>query len=319
MGRFISADTFIPDPTDPQTFNRYTYANNNPVTFVDPTGNFAFLAFFIAAVINIATAAAIGAAISIGIGAVTGNIRSWEDLGRFAATGATAGATFATGAILLGPAASASFFGQLSLFTAAGAMSGGVDAELGGGSFGQGAKFGAILGAAGFGAGKILGPVVRPLTNRLGQSRLGQAFKRLVSPVENLLKTTYARTQEALGRTQTATLASSQATVTGAGDGPTIRSRVRVGEDGIIFVEDPNFTPNVTHRGAEESFFQDYVPPSQWKAYTGDTTLKDANFYNNLQAVRTSQQPRPTGWRQKAIFGISRITQLFNDFTKMWK
>ncbi len=39
LGRFISPDTIIPNPTDPQTFNRYSYVNNNPATYTDPTGH----------------------------------------------------------------------------------------------------------------------------------------------------------------------------------------------------------------------------------------------------------------------------------------
>jgi RHS repeat-associated protein len=40
INRFISADTIVPDPTNPQSFNRYSYVNNNPLKFVDPSGHF---------------------------------------------------------------------------------------------------------------------------------------------------------------------------------------------------------------------------------------------------------------------------------------
>jgi RHS repeat-associated protein len=39
IGRFTQADTIIPDPSDPQAFNRYSYARNNPIRYTDPTGN----------------------------------------------------------------------------------------------------------------------------------------------------------------------------------------------------------------------------------------------------------------------------------------
>jgi RHS repeat-associated protein len=38
LGRMLSPDPHITDPTDAQSYNRYSYVNNNPLTFVDPTG-----------------------------------------------------------------------------------------------------------------------------------------------------------------------------------------------------------------------------------------------------------------------------------------
>ncbi|MFZ1474383.1 MAG: RHS repeat-associated core domain-containing protein, partial [Anaerolineae bacterium] len=40
LGRFISADTLVPQPQNPQSLNRYSYALNNSVRFSDPTGMF---------------------------------------------------------------------------------------------------------------------------------------------------------------------------------------------------------------------------------------------------------------------------------------
>jgi RHS repeat-associated protein len=39
LGRFLSPDSIVPRPGDPQTFNRYAYARNSPVTRVDPSGH----------------------------------------------------------------------------------------------------------------------------------------------------------------------------------------------------------------------------------------------------------------------------------------
>lgn len=40
LGRFLSADSIVPGPGNPQNLNRYSYANNNPIIFSDPTGHF---------------------------------------------------------------------------------------------------------------------------------------------------------------------------------------------------------------------------------------------------------------------------------------
>jgi RHS repeat-associated protein len=39
LARFVSADTIVQDPSDPQTLNRYAFGRNNPLRYVDPTGH----------------------------------------------------------------------------------------------------------------------------------------------------------------------------------------------------------------------------------------------------------------------------------------
>jgi RHS repeat-associated protein len=39
MGRFITPDTIVQAPFDPQTLNRYTYCRNNPINLIDPSGH----------------------------------------------------------------------------------------------------------------------------------------------------------------------------------------------------------------------------------------------------------------------------------------
>ena len=42
LGRFIQPDTIVPNPGDPQSLNRYSYAANNPVRYTDPSGHYEF-------------------------------------------------------------------------------------------------------------------------------------------------------------------------------------------------------------------------------------------------------------------------------------
>ncbi len=39
LGRFISPDTIVPEPGDPQALNRYSYVTNRPTIAIDPTGH----------------------------------------------------------------------------------------------------------------------------------------------------------------------------------------------------------------------------------------------------------------------------------------
>jgi RHS repeat-associated protein len=38
VGRFLSADPFVPAPLSTQSYNRYSYTHNNPLSFTDPSG-----------------------------------------------------------------------------------------------------------------------------------------------------------------------------------------------------------------------------------------------------------------------------------------
>jgi RHS repeat-associated protein len=39
VGRFLSPDTLVQNPSDPQSLNRFAYARNNPLKYVDPSGH----------------------------------------------------------------------------------------------------------------------------------------------------------------------------------------------------------------------------------------------------------------------------------------
>ncbi|MBK6328236.1 MAG: peptidoglycan DD-metalloendopeptidase family protein [Chloroflexi bacterium] len=39
LGRFLSADSIVPNSTNPQSLNRYSYTRNSPLNLIDPTGH----------------------------------------------------------------------------------------------------------------------------------------------------------------------------------------------------------------------------------------------------------------------------------------
>ncbi|MDM8550401.1 FG-GAP-like repeat-containing protein, partial [Desulfobacterales bacterium HSG2] len=63
LGRFVSPDTIVPDPANPQSLNRYAYAYNNPISNIDPTGHAPVAVAVVSAITAISTASAIGGAI----------------------------------------------------------------------------------------------------------------------------------------------------------------------------------------------------------------------------------------------------------------
>ena len=50
LGRFCQPDTIIPQPYNPQSLNRYSYCENNPLNYTDPSGHWSWKKFFHSAV-----------------------------------------------------------------------------------------------------------------------------------------------------------------------------------------------------------------------------------------------------------------------------
>lgn len=121
FGRFIAPDTIVPDLSDPQSLNRYTYANNNPLRYTDPNGHFPVFAIVVA--------------IGVVAGAVSSGIQSDWDLQATLLGGVIGGVSAAVGYGTFGPAMQA--FASL-------------------GSVGSGIAGGAVAGAAAGGTSGIL-------------------------------------------------------------------------------------------------------------------------------------------------------------------
>ncbi|MBI2174990.1 MAG: hypothetical protein HYU33_07320, partial [Candidatus Omnitrophica bacterium] len=129
LGRFISPDPFVPQPSDPQSLNRYSYVENNPVNHVDPSGykkkkkGGFFRSFFGKLLVSIVAAAILSPAASV--------------LAHAAAV--------ANGATLSGAIAAGTFAGKV----AAGIAAGATAAGLSGGDPGIGALLGGFAGMVG--------------------------------------------------------------------------------------------------------------------------------------------------------------------------
>ncbi len=103
QGRMLSPDNYVPDAWHTQGYNRYSYANNNPLKYTDPDGNF----------IHLIVGAIIGGLVNLATNAMAGRINNfWDGLKAFGigAIQGAAGAAIAYGGFG-GMAAHRAFFG----------------------------------------------------------------------------------------------------------------------------------------------------------------------------------------------------------------
>lgn len=149
IARFISADPIIADPLSVQAFNRYSYVDNNPLTYTDPTGYLKLgrvlrtvVAIAVAVVImqpQLGIVAALGKfGASVLAGTVAGAISTGTVQGALMG-GLSAGLFYAVGPIAAG-------FGKAASIARVG-LSGTVGGMM---SVMQGGKFGSGFLAAGF-------------------------------------------------------------------------------------------------------------------------------------------------------------------------
>lgn len=136
QGRMLSPDNYVPDPWHTQGYNRYSYANNNPLKFTDPDGNF----------IHLIVGAIVGGLFNLMNADIKGNIGSFWDGIKYFGVGAVAGALGAgmgagLSAYLAGGSFSAGFMGMTGA-TSAGFFAGSASGAIGGFSAGFISGFG---------------------------------------------------------------------------------------------------------------------------------------------------------------------------------
>jgi RHS repeat-associated protein len=152
LGRFITPDTIVQSPYDPQSLNRYAYCRNNPINLVDPTGHLWWwvIPAIIGAIIGGATAAITHQPIWQGIliGAATGVLGA--GLGTYLGEGAAKMLGAGMDKFWKGFVIGGMEFGTGGFFSGAG------NALAGGANFAEAMKAGGI----GFGIGFITGGII---------------------------------------------------------------------------------------------------------------------------------------------------------------
>ncbi|MDX5365615.1 MAG: hypothetical protein LPK88_04235 [Alphaproteobacteria bacterium] len=172
IGRFMSADPFVQDPTNTQSLNRYSYVGNNPLSYTDPSGY--FLKKIWKALVAIVVAVIFMQPWMISaIGTALGTTGLASTIASAAIGGAIAGGIVGGGnlrSILTGAISGAAFAGLGGIdFTSAGlgaelmayGMTGGITSVIGGGEFQSGFL------AAGFAA--LAGPGIQKFADKAGK------------------------------------------------------------------------------------------------------------------------------------------------------
>lgn len=144
LGRFITPDSIVQAPADPQSLNRYAYCRNNPLIYSDPTGH-------IFGIDDVIFWTAVG--IGFGFGAFTSAVLSRGDLGASLMGGLLGG--LSSGIFMGVSGALANSLNSVVAGAIAGAAAGGttglISAAYSGGNIGKamlkGAGFGALSGA----------------------------------------------------------------------------------------------------------------------------------------------------------------------------
>jgi RHS repeat-associated protein len=144
QGRMLSPDNYVPNPLHTQGYNRYSYANNNPLSFTDPDGNFPWLIVGIAAVVS---------GMANGIAYDMNGKNFLDGFWRGAIVGGASAATGGFLAQILGPGLGATILSG----TGSGIVNGGLGASLNGGDIMEGIMQGGITGGIGAGVGAYFG------------------------------------------------------------------------------------------------------------------------------------------------------------------
>jgi RHS repeat-associated protein len=164
VGRFLSPDPFVQAPNFSQSFNRYSYALNNPLRYIDPSGEYWLIDDLIAALI--------GGTVNLVINIVQGNVHSFAQGASYFGVGAVGGVL----TIYIGPWGGGAVMGAGNSLVSQGFGNDGkwnwdnVSAQQ--------LLFDGIMGGLGGGLGSSLGGVLSPYVSNITSSLGGQAIQQ---------------------------------------------------------------------------------------------------------------------------------------------
>ncbi|WP_304343886.1 RHS repeat-associated core domain-containing protein [Chryseobacterium koreense] len=132
LRKFLSPDNYVQDPFNTQNYDRYSYVLNNPLLYIDPSGN----------EILIGTAILIGIAVGImanGIANMINGIPFWYGMGKAGVMGGvTAAISFGIGSMATDVFGALVSVGKATFEAGMHAFTGGWISAIDGGSFGSG-------------------------------------------------------------------------------------------------------------------------------------------------------------------------------------
>lgn len=154
IGRFISPDSIIPNPSSAQDLNRYTYACNNPLAYVDPSGHKSFFKSWGSTLLQV---------VGIALAPLTGGTSLYLAYAGMAYSGYQAAQAGQLGAWAIGAGISLLTAGvnfanvgmQIAWNVTKGAATGAITAAVNGGDPGRGALFGAANSLASLAVGSL--------------------------------------------------------------------------------------------------------------------------------------------------------------------
>jgi RHS repeat-associated protein len=156
IARFMSADPYIQAPMNSQSYNRYSYVMNNPLSYSDPSGYLRIGGWSVSTSSVLRTAAVVAVAV-------------WApEISNY--VGWTSGATAATGSTAVAAGSGAAALGIGTNAVATGMLAGGLGGAIMTGNF-----QGAVVGAAAGGAFGAVGSSYSGVENVAGHAAVGCA------------------------------------------------------------------------------------------------------------------------------------------------